>query len=93
MTAFIIRRLLQSIVIIFLVTISVFLCMRLLPGDPILMLFSPSELQTYTEEELAAIRHKAGLDKPLPVQYFSWIGGVFRGDLGKSIISGRYFGF
>jgi peptide/nickel transport system permease protein len=86
MTAFIIRRLLQSIVIIFLVTISVFLCMRLLPGDPIFMLFSPSELQTYTEEELAAIRHKAGLDKPLPVQYFSWIGGVFRGDLGKSIM-------
>jgi peptide/nickel transport system permease protein len=82
MTAFIIRRLLQSIVIIFLVTISVFLCMRLLPGDPILMLFSPSELQTYTEEELAAIRHQAGLDKPLPVQYFSWIGDVFRGDRG-----------
>jgi peptide/nickel transport system permease protein len=87
MTTFIIRRLLQSIIIIFLVTISVFLAMRILPGDPIYMLYSPNELQSFTQEELDAIRHEAGLDRPLLVQYVSWIGGVFRGDLGKSIMA------
>lgn len=86
MVTFIIRRVLQSIVIILLVTISVFLVMRLLPGDPIYMLFSPQQIQNFTPQELEDIRHRAGLDKPLPTQYFIWIKDVFRGDLGKSIM-------
>jgi peptide/nickel transport system permease protein len=86
MATFVIRRLFQSIIIIFLVTITVFLTMRILPGDPIYMLYTPNQVQALTEEQMVKIRHEAGLDKPLMVQYFTWMGGIFRGDLGQSIL-------
>jgi peptide/nickel transport system permease protein len=89
MVSYIIRRLLQSIVVILIVTIFVYFGMRLLPGDPIYMLFNPNQLQNMTQEELAQIRHEAGLDRSLVVQYFDWLGGVFRGELGNSILTKR----
>jgi len=60
--------------------------MRLLPGDPIRMLITASEESSYTEEQMAHLRAENGLDKPMVVQYFNWIGGIFKGDLGKSIL-------
>jgi peptide/nickel transport system permease protein len=89
MVSYIIRRLLQSIVVILIVTVFVYFGMRLLPGDPIYMLFNPNQLQNMTQEELAQIRHEAGLDRSLVVQYFDWLGGVFRGELGNSILTKR----
>jgi len=89
MASYIIRRLIQSIIVILIVTIFVFVGMRLLPGDPIFMLFSPNQLQNFTPEQIAQIRAEAGLDKPLIVQYFEWLGNVFKGDLGKSILNKR----
>lgn len=74
-----------AVLIIFLVTLIVFFIMRLLPGDPILMLVSSNQQQQYTEEQLSHLRHEFGLDKHLVLQYFDWMGGLFRGDLGKSI--------
>lgn len=65
----------------------VFAGMRLLPGDPIFMLFNPNQLQNMTQEQLAQIRHEAGLDRSMAVQYFDWLGGVFKGDLGNSILT------
>jgi peptide/nickel transport system permease protein len=67
----------------------VFLVMRLLPGDPILLLVSKSQVQQSTEEQINSLRHKYGLDKPMIIQYFDWIGGVIHGDFGVSIITGR----
>jgi peptide/nickel transport system permease protein len=87
MLSYIIRRLGQSIIVILIVTILVFMGMRLLPGDPIFMLFNPNQLQNMSQEELAKIRHDAGLDRSLAVQYFDWLGGVFHGDLGESILT------
>ncbi|HSW58628.1 MAG TPA: ABC transporter permease [Dehalococcoidales bacterium] len=87
MGSYIVRRIIQSIVVILIVTIMVFVGMRLLPGDPIFMLINPNQLQFMTQEELDRIRQEAGLDRPMVVQYFSWIGGVFRGDLGNSILT------
>jgi peptide/nickel transport system permease protein len=87
MIAYIIRRLIQAVIVIVLVTVIVFVGMRLLPGDPLLMLFDRNRIQAFTPEELAAIRHSAGLDKPLFVQYFDWMGGVLHGDLGQSILN------
>jgi peptide/nickel transport system permease protein len=89
MVSYIIRRLFQSIIVIFIVTVFVYFGMRLLPGDPIYMLFNPNQLQNMTQEELAQIRHEAGLDRSLVVQYFDWLGGVFRGELGNSILTKR----
>lgn len=86
MTAFLAQRLIQAIIVLFLVTIIVFFAMRLLPGDPILMLLLSTEVEEITEEQLTQLRHKYGLDKPLIIQYFDWLGGVFHGDLGASIL-------
>lgn len=87
MGSYIIRRLLISLVVVLFVTIIIFFGMRLLPGDPIYMLLNPSEVQSFTPEQLATIRHQAGIDRPLVIQYFSWLGGVFQGDLGHSILT------
>ncbi len=87
MGTYIIRRVIQSIIVVLIVTVFVFVGMRMLPGDPIFMLFNPNQLQNMTQEELEELRHQAGLDRPLMVQYFDWLGGVFQGDLGNSILT------
>jgi len=87
MVTFLIRRLIQCFIILLLVTLIVFIAMRLLPGDPLLMLISSTETEEFTVEQLEALRRQYGLDKPLPVQYFEWLGNVFRGDLGRSLVS------
>jgi peptide/nickel transport system permease protein len=85
MTAYIIRRLLQGIIVLILVTLFIFLIMRLLPGDPIQLYIGQSDAANASADELLKIRHEFGLDKPLPLQYLDWLGGVFHGNLGKSI--------
>jgi peptide/nickel transport system permease protein len=87
MTTYIIRRLILAVIVLFLVSVFVFLAMRLLPGDPVLMYMSASSVQEVTEEQLDLIRHRYGLDKTLPEQYFDWIAGVFHGDFGTSILN------
>lgn len=86
MTAYIIRRLLVAVIIVFLVTIMVFSAMRLLPGDPLEIFIGQSAgMGQMTEEVKEQLRHEYGLDKSLVMQYFDWIGGVLHGDLGRSI--------
>jgi peptide/nickel transport system permease protein len=85
LTAYIIRRLLETVVILLIVSVLVFLGMRFLPGDPILLLVSEQELGGMTDERIELLRHEYGLDKSIVVQYFDWVGGLFHGDLGKSI--------
>jgi peptide/nickel transport system permease protein len=85
MTTYIIRRLIQAIFVLLLVTLIVFFAMRLLPGDPVYMYLSAGELSNVTEEQVQEIRHEFGLDRPLIVQYVDWITGIFRGDFGESI--------
>jgi len=86
MTAFIIRRLIQGVVVLFIMTLIVFFSMRLLPGDP-LTIFMGQQASSggMSEEQLEGMRRFYGLDKPIAVQYVSWLGGIFRGNLGKSI--------
>jgi len=86
MTTYILRRLIQSLFVLLIVTMIVFLAMRLLPGDPILMMVTADALKETSEEQIAALRHEFGLDKPLFVQYANWLSGAVRGDLGKSIL-------
>jgi peptide/nickel transport system permease protein len=60
--------------------------MRLLPGDPLIIYMGQAAQQQAIEEgQIEELRHKFGLDKSLVVQYFNWIGGIFRGDFGESI--------
>lgn len=86
MIAYIIRRLLQGLVVVILITFIVFIAIRMLPGDPIYVLMSPNEVQLLTEQQIADIRHKAGLDRPIYVQYVKWINDLLHGDFGKSIV-------
>jgi peptide/nickel transport system permease protein len=86
MTTFIFRRLIQSFIVIIIISILIFLIMHLLPGDPILLVVTQEQYTNTTPEQIAALRHKFGLDKPLVLQYFDWAGKVLRGDLGISII-------
>lgn len=86
MTTYIIRRLVQAVIVLIIVTLLVFFVMRLLPGDPLVLYISQgSDLQAMSPEALESLRHEFGLDKPLFVQYLSWVGGIFRGDLGTSL--------
>jgi peptide/nickel transport system permease protein len=85
MISYIIRRLWLAAVVLILVSIFIFLAMRLLPGDPILIYIKQQDVNYLAPDMEAQLRHQYGLDKSLPVQYISWISNVFRGDLGVSI--------
>jgi peptide/nickel transport system permease protein len=89
LTTFIIRRLIQAFVVLIIVTLLVFLAMRLLPGDPIYMYMTAGQLTTVTEEQIQAARHEFGLDQPVMMQYFNWVGGIIHGDFGTSIAQRR----
>ena len=85
MLGFIIRRLLQCVLILIIVTFLVFWVMRLLPGDPLVLFVGNLETGGFSDEQIEALRHEFGLDKPFLVQYADWIGGAVRGDFGTSI--------
>lgn len=81
MGKFIIKRVLISIVVVFLVSVFAFSLMHILPGDPARLTLG----EEASQEDVDALRKELNLDKPVLEQYFIWIGGVFRGDFGRSI--------
>jgi peptide/nickel transport system permease protein len=85
MTKYIILRLLQGLLVLILVTIYIFLVMRLLPGDPLILYIGKSEMGDISPEDMAALKHQYGLDKSLPLQYIDWVSGILHGDFGDSI--------
>ncbi len=86
MTVYIIRRLIQALIVILVVSILIFLLMRLLPGDPLSLYIARNELEITSEETYHALLVQFGLDKPPLQQYFNWITNMIRGDFGISII-------
>jgi len=78
------RRLLQLAVILFGVSVLVFLMLRLIPGDPAQLLLG----EYATPSELEQLRHKLGLDRSLAVQYWVYVKSALQGDLGVSIRTG-----
>jgi peptide/nickel transport system permease protein len=81
--AFALRRLLLTIPMLFVMSVVVFLILRLVPGDPVRTMLGFRA----TDENVAELRRQLGLDQPLLSQYVSWIEALFRGDLGKDIVS------
>lgn len=79
------RRLLRALLILFLVTVFAFGLVWLVPGNPASTLAG----EFPSEEEVAAVEQKLGLDDPVPVQYARWLGNAAQGDLGESLRSGR----
>jgi peptide/nickel transport system permease protein len=86
MTTYIIRRLIIGVIILLIVTLIVFFAMRLLPGDPLIIFMGQQASSgAMSEAQMESMRHEYGLDKPIMIQYFNWLGGLFQGDLGTSI--------
>ena len=75
------KRVVQSCITILLVTLFVFALIQMVPGDPVANYLGA----TATEEQITYYRHLYGFDRPVIVQYLSWIGGLFRGTMGQSI--------
>ncbi|SEB35404.1 peptide/nickel transport system permease protein [Nitratireductor aquibiodomus] len=85
MAAYIAKRLLAAIPVLFGLSIIVFLIMAMIPGDP-----ATAILGSYaTPENVARINADLGLDKPLPQQYLIWLGNLLQGDLGRSYALNR----
>ena len=82
------KRFLATLPVILLTSILVFLLMRLLPGDPIMLLVEGAQTDI-SEQALAQLRAKYGLDKPIYVQFLYWLGNILRGDLGWSFQSNQ----
>jgi len=79
-TAYIARRLLLLIPVLFGISVIVFLVISLIPGDPATAILGAFA----TPDNVARINRELGLDRPLPVQYLTWLTGVLEGDLGRS---------
>jgi peptide/nickel transport system permease protein len=85
MRIYILRRLLEMVPTVVMITLVVFLMMQSIPGDPVVALLG----EAYTEEEAVKVRAEYGLDRPILVQYGIWLSKLVRGDWGTSILSGR----
>jgi peptide/nickel transport system permease protein len=101
MRAYVIRRLLLMVPTLFLVTILVFMTVRFIPGSVIDLMVAEMSMEASLGQQISEdyIKHSLGLDMPIHVQYFRWLGvmkqesgevkGVLEGDLGNSLWSGR----
>jgi len=77
------RRLLVGFGMLVALSLLIFILLRLAPGDPIDAYINPNVAMS--QEEMAAVRTRLGLDRPLPVQYAAWLASALKGDLGFSL--------
>ena len=82
MGSFIVRRLLITIVVVFLISIISFLLLHIIPGDPVIRILGAKATPT----QITQLRHELGLDKPMVIQYGNWLWGVLHGNMGKSLV-------
>jgi len=85
MFGYIARRVLMTLPTLLLVAVTVFVLMRLIPGDPVLLMLGDSA----DAGQVAEARQQLGLDKALPLQFAHWLGRVLQGDFGHSISNGQ----
>ncbi|MBP2672557.1 MAG: binding-protein-dependent transport system inner rane component [candidate division NC10 bacterium] len=88
MWKYLFRRLGASVALLLVVATILFFSIHLLPGDPVLLILGGDAAQP-TPEQIAMVRAKLGLDKPLWLQYLSWLQRVSQGDLGRSLVDDR----
>jgi peptide/nickel transport system permease protein len=87
-TRYLIRRLLEAFVTLFGVALLVFIVMRVLPGDEITARFG-TEAGNLTDAQRDALERYYGLDRPLVVQFFTWLRSVLTGNFGVSVTTGQ----
>src|SRR5215204_5515926 len=86
MARFVVRRLLQTIPVLWGIGTAVFAMLHLLPGDPVTVMLQQSG---GSAETMARLRHQLGLDLPVWQQYLIFLGNAVRGDFGSSIFQNR----
>jgi peptide/nickel transport system permease protein len=82
MAKYALRRVLQAIPIVFILSILLFAMVRAAPGGPLSTAYRNPNV---TREQIEILKKQLGLDRPLPVQYVSWLGDMLQGDMGESI--------
>jgi ABC-type dipeptide/oligopeptide/nickel transport system permease component len=85
MFAFLVRRLISLLPVLLIVLVIVFSLVRLIPGDPAITLLGPGA----TDSQIAALRAQLNLDQPTLLQFWKYFAGLFQGDLGVSLKSGK----
>lgn len=85
MPSYLTFRILKGLFVVVLISLLTFIVMRMMPGDPVYLLLGDGQIPI-TDEQIAAIRAKWGLDRPLPEQYLVWAANLLRGDFGESLI-------
>jgi peptide/nickel transport system permease protein len=83
MGIFVLRRLGQTLLVLGIASVIIFVLMRLIPGDPIQIIMGSE----YSPQAEAELRQRLGLDRPIFMQYLLWIGNVLRGEFGYSYIN------
>jgi peptide/nickel transport system permease protein len=84
MLGYALRRLIATIPTLLIVAASVFVLMRVVPGDPALLILGDAA----DAEQVRALRESMGLERPMPVQFILWLQAALAGDLGRSISNG-----
>lgn len=77
----------EMVPVLLILSLIIFALLRLLPGDPVVAFIGQEESGQLTAEQRTAIRHQLGVDRPLPVQYATWLRDIVTGDWGRSNIS------
>jgi len=85
MLAYLVKRLLSLIPVLFGISLVSFILIHLVPGDTVTVILGTNS----TAVSAAALRAAFGLDRPAPVQYITWLGGLLHGDFGQSFITGQ----
>ncbi|MGW4798871.1 ABC transporter permease [Nonomuraea sp. NPDC004297] len=89
MAGYVIRRVLVNVPVFLMISIGIFVLVRLAPGDPVRMMVDPEQMRGGGAEFIEAKRGELGLDRPIAVQYGHWLAGALRGDLGHSYVGHR----
>ena len=83
MVRFVLSRIAQTVAVLFTVSVIIFALMRMIPGDPVLMMLGDD----FTQDAYERLRAKLGFDRSIVTQYLLWLGRVLTGDLGDSFLN------
>jgi peptide/nickel transport system permease protein len=83
MIRFFVSRIAQTVAVLFTVSVIIFALMRMIPGDPVLMMLGDD----FSQDAYKRLQSKLGLDRSIVVQYMIWLGNILRGDFGDSYLN------
>src|SRR2546425_10154947 len=88
MYQYILRRLLYALPTLLGITLLIFFVLRILPGDPLVILYGEGGVGSLSDADRATIRHQLGFDRPLYQQYAYWLTDLLTGNLGHTLARG-----